>query len=45
MKITSIETILIQIPFDIGGGPQAIAGAATTKLEHSAGARRYRCRH
>jgi D-galactarolactone cycloisomerase len=32
MKITSIETILVQIPFDIGGGPQAIAGAATTKL-------------
>ncbi len=26
MRITSVETILLQIPYDIGGGPKAIAG-------------------
>ena len=32
MKITAIETILLQIPYDIGGGPLAIAGHPATKL-------------
>jgi D-galactarolactone cycloisomerase len=32
MKITAIETILLQIPYDIGGGPMAIAGRPATGL-------------
>lgn len=32
MKITAVETILLQIPYDIGGGPMAIAGHPTTGL-------------
>ena len=32
MKITAVETILLQIPYDIGGGPMAIAGRPATGL-------------
>jgi L-alanine-DL-glutamate epimerase-like enolase superfamily enzyme len=32
MKITAVETILLQIPYDIGGGPMAIAGHPATGL-------------
>jgi D-galactarolactone cycloisomerase len=32
MKITAVDTILLQIPYDIGGGPMAIAGRPTTGL-------------
>ncbi len=32
MKITSVETILLQVPYGIGGGPMAIAGRPATKL-------------
>jgi D-galactarolactone cycloisomerase len=32
MKITNIETILLQVPYDIGGGPLEIAGRPTTGL-------------
>ena len=32
MKITAVETILLQIPYDIGGGPMAIAGHPAAKL-------------
>ncbi|HEY1413597.1 MAG TPA: hypothetical protein VGF36_15730, partial [Rhodopila sp.] len=32
MKITGIETILLRIPYDIGGGPMAIAGRPATGL-------------
>jgi D-galactarolactone cycloisomerase len=32
MKITDIETILVKIPYDIGGGPRAIAGRPAEAL-------------
>jgi L-alanine-DL-glutamate epimerase-like enolase superfamily enzyme len=32
MKITAVETILLRIPYDIGGGPMAIAGRPATGL-------------
>ncbi len=32
MKITAVDTILLQIPYDIGGGPMAIAGRPATGL-------------
>ena len=32
VKIVSVETILLQIPYDIGGGPIAIAGRASPGL-------------
>ncbi len=32
MKITAVETILLQIPYDIGGGPMAIAGRPAAGL-------------
>jgi D-galactarolactone cycloisomerase len=32
MKITAVDTILLQIPYDIGGGPMAIAGRPATRL-------------
>ncbi len=32
MKITAVDTVLLQIPYDIGGGPMAIAGHPTAKL-------------
>ena len=32
MKISKVETLLLQIPYDIGGGPRAIAGAPAAGL-------------
>jgi len=32
MKITAVETLLLQIPYDLGGGPKAIAGHPAATL-------------